>query len=48
MTTQKDQLASLIASGGVPPLIGEWALAGALWPLLCEPHRICPDTFEMP
>ena len=34
-TAQRDDLRAYIARGGLPPVVGEWALAGALSPRRC-------------
>ncbi len=36
-TAQQDDLRAYVARGGLPPVIGEWALAGTL-PLRCGRH----------
>ena len=34
MTKQRDQIAGYLKNGGLPPVFGEWALAGVLFWLL--------------
>jgi len=40
-TAQRDDLRAYIARGGLPPVIGEWALAGAL------PHSLRRSCIEV-
>ncbi len=35
-TTQTQQVAKLIKAGGVPPMFGEWAIAGAFGVVLLD------------
>ena len=48
MTDQRDQVASYLKKGGLPPVFGEWALAGAFTGLCAVRTHVMAGVMQCP